>query len=649
MLDRYDQNLLLDYLEGELDADRQAQLDALLAEDKQLAALLAGMAGDRDVLRSLPQAQAPADLMQDLTQSLERRMLLDEQAVETGPIPIARGRDLPGEPTGGPRWGRILGLSGLAASVALAATTVVIMMGPDTLQRTADGLADATNPNEALTQPDKDLDTGEGEPNDRALDPDLASVGDPRTNVPDSESDTVPDAGTPVPDRIARSEGSTPGFSEFGDATAGADARFPGRIKPDEARFPGPGFVQREQPTVALAATEPRQQLLLVTDQPELTREQLVAFCVTNGIPIVETDPLVNGQIALAQQQPADNAGDAQPTEQLADGNFALLIDEQKLDQLVIGLNNNLAYNAKRAAVGASISNQAAIVTDLTLDDVQAFNGLGEFEAQPIDLIEQALNDDPSPLQRRTDNAARTRQQPIEIRLPKDLGSRFNDSRNRDNLIVEQQRGTYDLGAPLNKLATAPEHTLADGAGANAPLSQGNANPDPQGAVESPDTPPSGQHAARELNADQPNPKLESNDTDALNHQGDLQTPLATRDKERAALALRIDPDRANWLAPHLPLADTTPLLTWRNANVQQPPQLVPILIQRAELKDVNSIRLTEQSRRVRNRIAQPEPEPELEPAPTDEVAQTETDTDTPAQTTEPAPDDNASAPRTEE
>ena len=47
MLDRYDQDLLLDYLEDELDADRRAQLDKMLAEDPQLAGLLHEMALDR--------------------------------------------------------------------------------------------------------------------------------------------------------------------------------------------------------------------------------------------------------------------------------------------------------------------------------------------------------------------------------------------------------------------------------------------------------------------------------------------------------------------------------------------------------------------------------------------------------------------------
>jgi hypothetical protein len=77
MTDRYDPELLLDYVEGELSQERRAAVEALLARDGQLQQLVEGMRRDRAALRDLPRAAAPPRLIEQANLQLERRMLLE--------------------------------------------------------------------------------------------------------------------------------------------------------------------------------------------------------------------------------------------------------------------------------------------------------------------------------------------------------------------------------------------------------------------------------------------------------------------------------------------------------------------------------------------------------------------------------------------
>ena len=75
MADRYDENLILGYVEGELDAAQSAQFEALLAQDPRLRGLVEAMRQDRLALRDLPDAMAPAEVMERVNLHMERAVL----------------------------------------------------------------------------------------------------------------------------------------------------------------------------------------------------------------------------------------------------------------------------------------------------------------------------------------------------------------------------------------------------------------------------------------------------------------------------------------------------------------------------------------------------------------------------------------------
>lgn len=587
MLDRYDQDLLLDYLEGELDADRFAQLQVLLAQDPQLATLLGAMARDRDALRSLPHAQAPADLTHDVTLALERRMLLDDAAIDTGPIPIGRGRDLPGEAAGGLRWGRIAGLSALAASVALAAGIVVTTINDDPLTRTAKSLADHANENgpadAAKNNSPIDAKDNNGQADNK---PESLNARD-ATNAlrADGASADPGKPGSVEPRALERSRPLTADRSVDG---AAAD---PGTIAAAIGRPSDTGrLAANAQRAAALAVTEPRRQLVLFTEEPDLTREQLVAYCVTNGIPIVQTNLPANNN-GYAYTDPNNKAvTQIQPLEQSLDGNYALLVDDQMLDRLVTGLNTEAALTADKAANvrHKSAPTQVAILTELS-DHESAKLQRNTLQQQP-DHINEVATPQGAPLD------GTTAQQPIEIRLPQDLGSRFANTLNRNNFDAEQQRSDYNnnvASQPADKALAAKDDDLRNSA---APTS------DPQGnSLRASDDPDAGEY--KQLNPGDlvkedagVDPAVADNTVD----EAALPAPQADRLAEETpqpkgqadSATLARSSTRDNWLSPHLPLAETTPILTWRRVQSQRAPQLVPIVIQRTPTEQVQSLRL---------------------------------------------------------
>jgi len=610
MLDRYDQDLLLDYLEGELDDDRRAQLDALLAEDPQLGALLEALSADRAALRALPREQAPADLTHDVTQSLERRMLLDDDAVDTGPMPIARGRDLPGEPTGGLRWGRIAGLSALAASVALAAGIVVITLGPDPLTRTAESLADGEDETESTdattgtpsTESDALANTGPSEPK-----PDANAARQPERFAAGAPPDTA--------DRVRRSPGGDPAPGAV--AARSAIDRERERAEAEAARAANPAVATRPdtapQPAAALAVADLRQQLVLFTEEPELTREQLVAYCVTNGIPIVQTNLPTNADDAETNNGKQDVHAAQAP---LIDANYALLVDEPTLNKLLLTMNDNAPDDAV-AVKRNRLSNQAAVLTDIAP---------GQFDQAA------ALTDttDDRPTTDAPESQPDTPANPIELRLPGDLGSSYANSLNKYNFDAEQQRNTGNYQA---------DQAVAEGTRADSPLQREALDQAPPAAQQKaafdkheaqPDATEQAEHAVRPQDAtsNQPADALEEAADDAQPEEGaiaEVDRILAPQPEPT------LDPTRGNWLAPHLPLANTTPILNWRRDQEQRKAQLVPILIQRAPTEQVNSVRLQQQAQYGRPAETDAEAEP----------ADTEAD--------EPAEDTVEEAPSTEE
>ena len=78
MLKKYDENLLLGYIEGELSSADAAKVQQWLRDDSKLERLLRQMIADRQALRRMPDPAVPAELVESLDRQIERAMLLGE-------------------------------------------------------------------------------------------------------------------------------------------------------------------------------------------------------------------------------------------------------------------------------------------------------------------------------------------------------------------------------------------------------------------------------------------------------------------------------------------------------------------------------------------------------------------------------------------
>jgi len=588
MLDRYDQDLLLDYLEGELEGDRLAQFENDLTQDPQLALLLGEMANDRAALRALPREQAPADLIHDLTQSLERRMLLDDAATDAGPIPITRGRDLASSPnTGAIHWGRVAGLSGLAASVAIAAGVVVLMQENDQLINTAERLAQSTQP--------AAVDKADGHKPEllAAIDPAAApaTTAGAQPSIAAIESDATRPSlpggrGGELRGTVSPEAGSFQrGVREPSDQGIGGDrlAIAPNSISEDSARRLNTTASSGElTAALAFAATPPRQQLVLYTEEPGWTREQLVTLCVDNNIPIVQTNLNTPSQIAAQApaNQPELDENTQTDAQAVGSDSFALLVSDEQLDKLLYNFNGDVPVSKEKLGKRSAFANQAAVVTELDLsNDVYA--------EQKLSSDNKIVPDAPEALDSHASDAVESQlqyngtAQAIELRLPQDLGSEYANDRNRinvyngSNTIANQYQTQYKLS---NQAKEQPEAESAKAA--HDLWAAGNPDSDDASLTQR-----SKQYSD---GANAPEPIAPLTDTVANPaHQAPEGDPHAEEASPRDAGSLR-----GNWLAPYLPLAQTTPILNWQyDVAAVNPQRLVPIMIRQAPPDEVRSLR----------------------------------------------------------
>ena len=72
------EELLSSYIDGELSERQCNEVKRLIGHNEQAAAMLKEMQKYKALLGSLPQAQAPAHLFENVRASLERSVLLDE-------------------------------------------------------------------------------------------------------------------------------------------------------------------------------------------------------------------------------------------------------------------------------------------------------------------------------------------------------------------------------------------------------------------------------------------------------------------------------------------------------------------------------------------------------------------------------------------
>ncbi len=115
MVDRYNEETMLGYIEGDLTPDQAAQFEASMTKDPRLKSLVSQLVQDRRTMRTLPTESPPDELLSQVTQRLERSMLLDAPPPELSPV----------RPSGSYRLGRMIAYSGLAAMILISAAVVV--------------------------------------------------------------------------------------------------------------------------------------------------------------------------------------------------------------------------------------------------------------------------------------------------------------------------------------------------------------------------------------------------------------------------------------------------------------------------------------------------------------------------------------------
>ncbi|MEM9416067.1 MAG: hypothetical protein AAGA29_11420 [Planctomycetota bacterium] len=589
MTDRYDQDLLLDYLEGDLDPAARAQVDQMLAGDPQLASLMQSLAQDRAMLREMPAEDAPGDLSFDLVQGLERRMLLDAPQVEAGgPIPIGRGRGM-APPTGGVRWGRIVGLTGMAAAIALAAGAVIWFDRFNPLSQTALELGQPTNTPAA----------GEAEPADSAADALMLSELDNATaGGSGAFDDTTPGSLTSpgtsalhgvhdenpasLAERARRAmlDGAA---NRAGGPSVSSAAGAPGR--PDEADTLELSPPESPIPSVTITAFTPDQALRIESDNQETSKAEVLEWCLRNGVPIVEP------QLDRAAEQAQ---ADAPP--------IAILIEPTQLDALLSDLNRETIQqqqNRQRAIIDPadeSYYQQAEAVPHLADEDAEAFD------------TTRLGNDDASPAI-------------VELRVPADLGDAVQTRLNVANTLLYSNRAELALAAQRDAEVIRNQQ-IADETQADVPPAVGGddandlADPEPDGAGDFRVTPgyPLNRHSGAQRGSESP-----GQDEAALPAADDTATPTPEAMEEPHAAqasdtddqavpdgqaddddATQVDavaaesegdttdaqpPARGNWLLPQVPLAPSTPIWT-------DPPtaQLVPLVFVQRLLDEAEPI-----------------------------------------------------------
>lgn len=615
MTDRYDHDLLLAYLEGDLAPGDRARVDAMLADDPKLASLMRDMAGDRDLLRSMPSEPAPGDLSFDLVQGLERRMLLDAPQVEpSGPIPISRGRR-PGGGGGGVRWSRVGGVLGMAAALGLATGLVLYFNMADPLMRTAFEMNDQPTA-DAPASNENDLGSGEpGRAESLAMESDTGGgAAAPAGPGLGRNTPEVSDANLAERAREAILSGGQPPESADADPETRTHVPPPTALAEGLAAAPGGIGVAESagEPLLALTAYAPDRALRIASDNPDLSRAQVVNWAVNNGIPVVQPDPEPGGRAA------------APPQEQLA-----LLIEEDQLDSLIEVVNEVQiapAWN-QRAEIG--------VVDEGDYGDVQQFAGdapgAGEAladaagpqpEAEADDALDQAQPGQ-TPEQLRGQGV-------VSLKVPDDLGDEFLNRQNvantflytnQDELALTAQRDAEVVRNRQQQALQADQATGGRGPGAaGAPGTErrhGGRNVNPQaptdragGRDEIGNAAPGGGEAPEGDGATQPEPgdletqrptdpraavepaESQQADEEAQSTPGrqgaDMREPAANSvegegqsgvngppaaEENQDPAAPRQPAPRGNWLMPQMPLADSAPIVT-------DPPKarLVPIV-----------------------------------------------------------------------
>ncbi|XAM00724.1 hypothetical protein OT109_04895 [Phycisphaeraceae bacterium D3-23] len=610
MTDRYDQDLLLDYLEGDLDVAARAQVDQMLATDPPLAALMQSLAADRAMMRAIPAEDAPGDLSFDLVQGLERRMLLDAPQVEAGgPIPISRGKGMP-PPAGGRRWGRIVGLTGMAAAIAFAAGAVIwfdqfanplsqtaLEMGQANAP-TADTMESGAESEEALARDNagEALTSGAIAPGARGGGLDTTTPGAARNALNEDPASLAERA------RQAMLDGAAADRAELLEASPAPDT--PPGISNDT------NPLDLAQPAAVLAnvtitAFAPDQALRIESDNQQASMAEVLDWCVRNGVPIVEPQ--------VAYEPDAAAPGEPQ---------IAILIEQAQLDELLTDLN--------RATIEQRVNRQRAIVDPADEAYYQQARTAPHDAGAAADALDDQVgdNEDASPTI-------------VELRVPEDLGDAVQTRLNVANTLMYSNRAELALAAQRDAEVIRNQQ-IADESPAAMSRRGGGVGGDEgaQGPGQADDAGGQRSHpfdrnrggaarggsragdvdgpggAATETETDQPAERFADGTDEGVEESADdAATPMPeaqedadntdepdANDLEQPGTApdggdaMGLDeaeedtedagpPARGNWLLPQVPLAPSTPIWT-------DPPtaQLVPIVFVRRMLEEATPI-----------------------------------------------------------
>lgn len=115
------EKLLNGYIDGELTTRQHTEVKRLLANDSKLAQRLARLERCKMLISSLPQAEAPAGMFDDIKASLARRTLLGEQAIAVGER--AGARDL--------FIRKVLSAAAMIALVAALSAVIYTIVAPE--------------------------------------------------------------------------------------------------------------------------------------------------------------------------------------------------------------------------------------------------------------------------------------------------------------------------------------------------------------------------------------------------------------------------------------------------------------------------------------------------------------------------------------
>lgn len=359
MNESYDPNLLLEYVEGELPDDARQPVEAMLAEDPKLAALVEGMQRDRAALREAHPGELPRDLVSGALTQVEREMLLDEDVAVPSPTvasPVSRFRLAP-----------LLTYGGIAAVLALTGAVVFQSLLSDTpdpadsayaMNEQAPGVGLAEAPLEAQrlaaakdtgTSESDALAFAESKAEPSALGDALAAV----ERAADPAADSSREYFEGFAETAALPEPTAPA-APSAVASVGFDAEAPrdflGLDANETARF---------------ASAAPRYRVNVYTRSADQTRHQLENWAYSNRVALVEEEA-TSGSFGF-DDRPAAELIDAQPGRSPAAASPAAASDDanqEKSRELAVASANSAGGPKKH--VGRA--NQQLV---LTLDPQQ--------------------------------------------------------------------------------------------------------------------------------------------------------------------------------------------------------------------------------------------------------------------------------------